>query len=971
MAKLPTARVYTIPPDQPFALTLAKTLLDEYQDDFVGLSTLQILLPNRRSCRTLAEAFLIARNGKSCLIPRLSPIGDVNEDELALQDIFDVGDTDTPAAIAPLERQMILGQLIHRQRLTLPPAQIFALASSLATLIDDVHTENLDWQNLTELVPADLAHHWQKTVDFLSILFENWPAILAERGLIDPADRRNRLLRRYATQLQQDKNTGRIIAAGSTGSITATRDLLRTIAYLPHGQVILSGLDKHMPETDWVELPETHAQFYLRNLIDHIGISRPDVRIWQSGKTQKPAPRTIFLQQAIAAQPPRDIKKQLSKNTLRGMEQVTAQQPQHEAKIIALKIRETLEDPDKNILVVTPDRTLAQRITAELARWDIRVDDAAGTPLSQTRPGLWLQVTACLFKPDAQAVALLAMLHHPLAGLRYAPADYARHVKWFERYILRGPRWQGSLRDLVSITQQRLIDVADVHHAPLTDFATRITAALQPLQMNVQHSLSEWLDRHLQLAEYLAATDTAEGAVRVWQGDTGEQLANALQDLRQHAHLHPPPMSADDYIDVLTRYLRRHVYRPRFPLHPRIHILGPIEARLQQADLVILAGLNETVWPQETPHDPFMSQAMRDSFGLSPFARRVGQAALDFYLLSHSNNVFITNSQLRDGMQVAPARWLQQMTVVLHKHDLQMPNGRNWANLADQMDTPQTITPGDRPSFAPPLNVRPRQASVSDLELWRRDPYGFYAKKILRLRALEEPEYDAAARDWGNVVHGLLEEFTRDPQFDMVRWHKRVQQTLDGLALPVDLYTQWQQRLRDIGLWLNSNTLISGHGYSEITGKYQFANLDFTVTGRADLLDRENDAVTISDYKTGGATRSKNELLSGYAPQLPFLGLMAQQGGFAAFPPTQVHALRYITLSGKASDPVTLRDYDSDLDTILSRNQNHYARLIAQFDKPDTPYITQPHPNYVARYNDYDHLERVQEWSHAEGGDAS
>jgi ATP-dependent helicase/nuclease subunit B len=970
MTATPTPNVFTIPPELPFALTLAQSLLDEYGDDFVALSQVRILLPNRRSCRAVANAFLAAQNGKPILLPCLFPIGDVNEDELSLMDVFDTPDRDIPAAIAPLERQMILGRLIQQQRPTLPPAQVYTLSAQLGALIDDVHTEGLDWNQLGDLVPADLAQHWQITIEFLSILFENWPHILAERGLIDPADRRNRVLAHYADMLRRETTGTRIIAAGSTGSIPATRDLLRTIAYLPHGQIILSGLDTHMPQTAWDTVPETHAQFYLKTLLDHIGISRPQVQLWPAYATDNTS-RSQFLQRCVTTHT--DDTRSVAPQAIDRLDIIEATQPQQEAKVVALKIREALKQPDTTILVVTPDRTLGQRITAELGRWDVRVNDAAGTLFLQTQLGLWLQATATLFMPNAQAVALLSMLHHPLAGLGYAAKDYVRNVRWFERYVLRGPRWQGSLTDLVTVTQTRIANIAAEHQAPLLDLAQRIVQPLQERTRQPQHTLLEWLDAHLQLAQQLAATDTASGETRVWQTDVGEDLAIALQDLRVHADLNPTLMHAEHYVDFITKYLRMHTYRPRYPLHPRINILGPIEARLQAADLVILCGLNESVWPRETPHDPFMSQPMREAFGLSPFARRIGQAALDFYLLAHSRRVVLTYSAMRDGTQVAPARWLQQMQVVAQQQDITLPNGRDWIALSEQMDAPPLITPQDRPRFAPPLVARPRQASISDLDVWRRDPYAFYAKKILRLYALDNPEEDAAARDWGTVVHDLLDEAMRQPTFNITAWQTKSRQKLDSLALPVDLWVQWQQRLQDIGYWLNQNTLTEGRTYSEINGTYKFDSLNFTVTGRGDLLDVVGNDIIISDYKTGGAARSKNELLSGYAPQLPFLGLMAEQGGFGGITPKNVTQLRYIGITGKAAEPVTVRSYDSDVKTMLSRNQTHYARLIQHFDMAGSAYIAQPHPGHTNRHNDYAHLERVQEWSHAEGdsGDGS
>lgn len=950
-------RLFTIPAHEPFALTLARTLLDQYGDDFVALSRVRIMTPNRRSCRTLAEAFLAARDGKPCLLPHMMPIGDVAEDDLALGDIFNDPNSDIPPAIAPLERQLLLGQLLHQQQPHVPPAQILSLASQLATLIDAVHTENLDWTHIHNLVPDELAHHWQRTVDFLAILFEYWPKILQDRGLIDPADRRNRLLRRYADTLRNERDPSPIIAAGSTGSVPATRDILRTVAHLSHGSVIVSGLDQSMPETAWDLLPDTHPQFYLKTLLDHIGIARPDVKTWHDAQTTPPL-RTMVLQQCVATPDTPAPQQPLPPQAVTGLSLVRATQPQQEAKIVALKIREALEHPTQSILVVTPDRTLAQRIEAELGRWDIRVNDSAGIPYMQTRPGTWLAVTASLMMPDQQAVALLSVLHHPLCGTD------AFAVRLFERYILRGPRWHGGLSAIATATQDRLPQRHTEHHDSLLQLGNQLQSVLAPAYETAERSLTDWLVVHITLAETLAKDDS------LWSGEQGEIGAEILQDLHQYAHLYPATMDAAQYHDFITRYMGQSTFRPRYPLHPRINILGPIEARLQQADLMILAGMNETIWPREAPHDPFMSQPMRNNFGLSPFNRRIGQAGFDFYLLAHAPHVFITTSQMRDGAMIAPSRWLQQMDVVLRRDHIALPVDRDWASIADTMDRPDMIRSHDRPSFAPPVSSRPRSASVSDLDVWRRDPYAFYAKKVLHLRDLDPPENEAAARDWGNVVHNLLELYAGQTPFPRAQWDATSEQVLNQLALPMDIHLQWRQRLSAIGAWMSENTVTTGDVSLEKDGIYTFADVDFTVNGRADMIDNTNGHVVVSDYKTGSASRSEPQMLSGYAPQLPFLGLMAEQGGFKGIAPSRVSALQYIALGGQTENPVTVRKFDKNVSTILERNRDSYARLITEFDKPDTAYITRPHPKYIHNpFNPYGHLERVQEWSGNEDGE--
>jgi ATP-dependent helicase/nuclease subunit B len=192
--------VYTIPSGTGFLKRLAEGLLsmsleDPRHDDF-SLSRMRILLPTRRAGRELRDAFLTLSKDKPILLPRLQPIGDVDAEEIEIYLTgFGVTNHDTPPAISALERKFLLSNLIQMKDRELGLDAALSLAGELSRLIDTVHTEDLDFAGLTNIVPDTLSIHWQKTLEFLEIITEFWPKILSERGQIDPADRRNRLLK--------------------------------------------------------------------------------------------------------------------------------------------------------------------------------------------------------------------------------------------------------------------------------------------------------------------------------------------------------------------------------------------------------------------------------------------------------------------------------------------------------------------------------------------------------------------------------------------------------------------------------------------------------------------------------------------------------------------------------------------------------------------------------------------------------
>ena len=291
-----TPAVFTIPPEMPFVDALAAGLrlwLGETSD---ALAAAHILLPTRRACRSLMLAFVRQAGGRPLLLPRMTPLGDIDEDDVSFDEmnaLVSAAGAEIPPAVPALRRQLLLGQHVVRvmgaARTT--PAQAAQLAAELGRLFDQVHTERLDLANLDRLVPDELARHWQITLDFLRPIAREWQETLRAEGCIDPADRRQRLLSAQAAVWQSTPPAGPVIAAGSTGSMPATADLLAVIASLPRGAVVLPGLDTNSDEATWraidvaaddpdFALAHAHPQFGLAQLLRRLGIDRSAVRPW-------------------------------------------------------------------------------------------------------------------------------------------------------------------------------------------------------------------------------------------------------------------------------------------------------------------------------------------------------------------------------------------------------------------------------------------------------------------------------------------------------------------------------------------------------------------------------------------------------------------------------------------------------------------------------------------------------------------
>ncbi len=445
------ANVYTIPPTAAFVDALARGLAAEAGPDPLTLSRMTVLLPTRRAARALREAFLRLSDGRPMLLPVMRPIGDVDEDELDLtQGAGAAGDAlDLPDAISTLERQLILARLIlaraEAEDRDMSIAQASVLARELGQFLDQVHTERLSFDRLAELVPQDFAEHWGITLEFLRIVTQAWPKILEERALLDPTRRRDIAINALARHWQEHPPTDPVIAAGSTGSIPATAELLGVIARLNKGIVVLPGLDLDLDEESWDALEPSHPQYGMRELIAGIGVEREEVRIWP-GMAGAPPPataRVTLLREAMRPAATTDQWRKIDMRrgpALEGLSRLDLPGPREEAGVIALSMREVLETPGMTAALVTPDRQLARRVAAELGRWNIPVDDSAGTPLGETPPGAFLRLLGEAMLERLAPVPLLALLKHPFAAAGMDRAAFRATVRQLEAVVLRGPR---------------------------------------------------------------------------------------------------------------------------------------------------------------------------------------------------------------------------------------------------------------------------------------------------------------------------------------------------------------------------------------------------------------------------------------------------------------------------------------------------------------------------------------------------
>ena len=1000
--------VFTIPPGSSFLDTLAAGLLSRGRDDPLAIAATTVLLPTRRAGRALTAAFLRVSGGAPMVLPRILPLGDLDEDALSIED-EPAGALDLPPAMSSLRRQLLLSRLILQLGKStgkgpFAPDQAARLAAELGRLLDQVQIQQLSFDGLAALVPAEFAAHWQITLEFLELLTAGWPSILAAQGEMGAAARRNAILTAQEEAWRAAPPQTPVIAAGSTGSIPATASLLSVIAQLPRGEVVLPGLDLLLEDEAWQQLEESHPQYAMARLLERTGLTRGEVRLWSQpreaaasrdgrgtarqrlvSEVMRPAATT----EAWRYPDPR------MQQALEGLTRIDCPGLEEEARVVALLMREAAEE-GRTAALVTPDRGLARRVTAEMARWHVTLDDSAGRPLSETATGVFLRLITEMLGGDCEPVALLACLKHPFAAGGISLAAFREQVRRLERDLLRGPRPEPGLAALRQILVRRSEaageDEEDQETRGSIEALLELVAALEraaepfaALLRAPEAGLAELLAAHVRFAEELATTMVAEagtgqdrrvpGASRLWAREEGEAAARFVSDLIEAAPSFGS-ISGRDYPALFESLLAGAVARPRWGAHPQLAILGTIEARLLHVDHVILGGLNEGTWPPEPAADPWMSRPMRAGFGLPAPEYRIGLSAHDFAQALCGPRVTLTRAARVEGTPTVPSRWLLRLDSVRRSAGLDGNIGdpEKWLAWAEALDRPEQTRAVEPPFPRPPVVARPRELAVGEVETWLRDPYSIYAKHILKLAPLPPLDADPGAAERGRIIHEALERFSHacpgtlpgDALDQLVAIGREA--FGDSLERP-GVLAFWWPRFERIARWVldqerrcrpEMRGLLTRMG-----GRLSIAGPEgpFTVAGRVDRIElREDGAVALVDYRTGSCPEVQ-DVTRGASPAMAILTAMALDGGIRGVRATRVERVDYWRLSASRSEVRGAAGQQTDPTALATAARDGLTRYVAEFDDAETPYLAQPRPTLPVKYSDYDHLARVKEWA--------
>jgi ATP-dependent helicase/nuclease subunit B len=974
--------LWSIAPENDFLAVLAAAVRDGSLIDgniAFDLPDWTILVPTRRAARALSAIFLRQSGRKALLLPRIRPIGDIDEDTLAdsvatdalMPAISSAGLThllvDLVSEWAAHNPQAALAQDIARS-----PQQTLQLALSLQQLLNQVETEETSFANLELAYDLDLAGHRSAILGLLDVIAKNLPGRLHQLERTTPSLRRNQFLRLEAERIGKGEHRGPMVAAGSTGTNPAARELLRAIALKENGAVVLPGLDLSHDEEPWNSVTPQHPQHAMKMMLDHWQVARKAVK--PLGRSD--GPRQQILSDMMLPATATDSW-QSNAGPLPDMENialVAAHDRHEEALVIALRLKKFLAREEGTAALITPDRDLAQRVAVALQRWGIAIDDSSGEALAQQQLGSLLALIIRARLSNFASTEFLALMHHPLAtfGVDGERAGGLKEI--LDACCFRGmpaSRGLANLGGRIGAARER----AEDHHAhpmlkrvsatdwdELAGFAARIVAAL-----TIDDDKPKAFAAHIGDVRSMLASVAPQD----WDGEL-DLLLEALEE----ESAWEKPVSFGEVAPVLLHHLETTPVRPPLEAEARVSILGLLEARLVPLDLAILGGLNDGQWPQLADTGPWLNRGMRETLNLSQPERNIGITAHDFVQGFGRGRVMVTWSQRIGGKPALPSRWILRLRAVLQlrgsKPDQQL--SQELVHLARRLDEAEAFMPWPRPAARPDVALRPTSFSVTEIELLVRDSYAVFAKRILELEPLEEAEAEPDARLRGTLVHAaigqwLLDPYDGDDAKNLERLLTRGREVFAPyLAMPEVARLWWPRfermarELIHIERDLREN-LARLHVEEKGKIKLGAGGIEHQLRARADRIDVLKDgSLRIIDYKTG-AVPSWKQVKSGFNPQLTLEAAIADRDGFAAFANSKVSDLAYILVGGgeKAAD-ISFASAEFETGEMGETHLESLSQLLSKYQLPETAYMPRHNLFREEDRSNFDHLSRLGEW---------
>ncbi len=843
----------------------------------LAVSNSIIVLPSRSAKKALEEHLRQCFDG-AALLPKIYTVNETDVNLLPYPVL------EHKPLLSSLQREVFMAALLKQSGIE---NHQNAMAEGLLKLIDEFYISDIDFntfdENITKDMDAHLLVHWQQTQQFLQQVFKVWPILTA--GSLEPQQAYKQFYQHLGKQIQQHDYP--VIVAGVLNTAPFFLQFLEQVNQAPQGMIL-------MPEK---------IDAYLNNP----GTAHPDYKInlIQQNIPTKTTKSSLDWLGLIFN--PDAAKKSVSSFSIT---MDTVDSLHQEALLIALKMRHALEKPQQKIALVTADRHLAQLVQQQLSHWNLAANDSAGIALYHTPAGQFLDLMIVALQQGG-AKNILKFLKHPfLVGAE-------KHCFSIEKAVFRGQKFTGGFYQLLAVLPKKSSEQQTVY-----EFIKQLIENLAPLQTALKKgNIANIAQTHCEVAATLTNNE-------IFKGENDKTVLQLLQQFQQ------VDGESDNYPLLFQNILKKNNITPIRNAHNRLFIWGMTESLLLEPDVIIMGGLNEKVFPSSIATDPWLNRIMRQQIGLPPAEGNIGVAAQLFCHLLQLPEVHLTRSSRVGGTPSLPSPFWEKLECFFNANDIEIQRDKLTESLLTIFYQRNTVDMENDAAFSPPITARPNKISVTDINLLNKDPYAFYAKRILKLQPLDNIDDALLHLDKGNTLHKILEDFLKaqlhelsDDSFLILK--RGIDRALENFKQFPIQHLFWQQQFYNVAEWFIDKEIAQreqGRKPALLEHDVEWQFQDIAIRGKVDRIDRvQPNVCNIVDYKSGTAPTGKS-ITDGRELQLLVEALMAKNGAFATF--NAVSKIEYWQLSGKNSNKISAVTMSEQL---LEQVDNYLQELLKYY----------------------------------------
>lgn len=948
---MPQANIINIAPNQHFFATLSDLLLENFDNEIANIT---ILLPNHRSCREFQYSLLNKHNKNSIILPKIKAISDISFEDFfdflpnkEIQDVID--ELIDIKLISGIDYLLFLSQKIRQLDIfgrNIDANQSLIIATQLENLFDEIEKNEIDLGKLEEIDDSNLSLHRQITLDFLKSFHIQIKNSLIKDNIFFNSAYQNFIINKFVDSINKYGSKNPIIIAGSTGSLSAGKNLIKAISNAKNGQAIIYGFDQDLCDIK----EEYHPNFLLNQLIGFLEITPNQVRNYNKNNQICDKSRSEFIKYCMLPHQKSDkwqnldneidlnkISQDLSQNfTL-----IEAKDEIEEAKLIALALNEAQEAT----IIVNNDK-VANLLKYELDNLNLSYNDSRNIPILNSKIVNFILLILQLIENDFASYDLLSVLKDPLFKDHRNPLifDLENKILRQERTI---PGINGIKDKLKTANDAQLNkffndfykDISALtkitHNIDISQYCQKLVLTIEKLSNQPWSNILQSCDAQIEIFELFEKLKLQKEFIIHGQ--------NPLQTFKT----------------IFSKISYYNITDSNAP----IQILSPVEARLVNRDLVIIASLNEGDFP-EIESQNWLGKKIRKDLGVDKKLLKIGQNAYDFSHYLSNKQVILSRSLIKNDSISICSPFLLKFKALCQKADITLNNGQKYR---DQLHYLQQATKSQlkRPNPQPKKAFRPKSLAITDISKLRQDPYAIYAKRILKLKELQKIDYEPGFAEFGSFVHKILEEYVKSPKNEDI-FIKQAQEIFEDYFTSTQSQLTWWPKFENIfSNFLKAEEQFSYYkNYTEIPA--QLIINDITLRGKIDRVAiNEDNQAHIYDYKTG-QTASAKSVIAGGDPQLTISALMIIEGlienNMKNINAENLSSINYWKVSLSSNSEIkTICKNNEELQILISAAKSGLEKLFSYFDDENNGYISAPKLSEYKK-NEYHHLARIDEW---------